>query len=315
MTSDWTSESFRTAMMALVRRHLPERDSEDLVQTVLVEALTSKNRPKEPKAVRRWIWGIVRHKIADYHRDSRWETLGAPEVTARAQVSDEAIDDLLRWALGELPEGADAGKTLAWLLLEADGETLDQIALDEKLPATQVRQRVSRLRRHFRERWMVYAGLGLATVLLYILVREGRSPEPQPHIEPSPEIQMALTRGRALRQEALHDCERHAWRQCLDGLDAARRLDPGGDAQPAIQNIRREALDGLRAPPPSDVPTVMDDAGVPRATVPVGPMDGDGGLSPRERVRRMVQDRGIFRTLGTPSSGTWGPSTGGASSF
>lgn len=52
MTGDWHSNTFRAALLAMVRRRVPERDAEDVVQAVLAEALASSGRPAEPDAGR-----------------------------------------------------------------------------------------------------------------------------------------------------------------------------------------------------------------------------------------------------------------------
>ncbi len=267
MTGDWTSDSFRAALVAMVRRRVPERDTEDVVQAVLCEALGSPLRPTEPEGARKWIWAVARNKIADYHRRARRETFDVPERPV--PVSQDALADLLRWAVGELPEGADAPRTFEWLLREAEGETLEEIALREQLSPAQVRQRVSRLRRHFRARWTVYAAaLGLLAVLLYLTVRHRRPAEHGPLVTPAPEQLAARDHGRALRVVALRACSDHRWGVCLDGLDAARALDPVGDDAPGVQAARRQALDAL-APTPRPPPP-------PSPPVTFGP---DGGMS------------------------------------
>ncbi len=53
--------------------------------------------------------------------------------------------------------------TLRWMVREADGDKLEAIAADEALPAERVRQRVSRLRRWMRGRWL--AELAVVTML------------------------------------------------------------------------------------------------------------------------------------------------------
>jgi RNA polymerase sigma factor (sigma-70 family) len=176
---DWLSKTFREALVTLVRRRVAERDVEDLVQSVLAEAIASRHRPDDPTAVRRWIYGIVRNKIADHHRKASREVVGEPPEPAHAPP--EAERALLDWALRELPEGMDARRTLDWLLRESDGEKLEEIAATENLSATQVRQRVSRLRRYFRERWAVHAAALAALGLVALFVwRRPRSVEVTP---------------------------------------------------------------------------------------------------------------------------------------
>jgi hypothetical protein len=48
-----------------------------------------------------------------------------------------------------------------------------------------------------------------------------------------------------LREQASSECQRELWRQCLDHLDEAKRLDPGGDEKPSVREQRRRATVGL----------------------------------------------------------------------
>ena len=299
MDDDWTSASFRAALLAMVRRRVPPGEADDVVQSALAEAVAATDRPLDPAGLRRWIWGVARHKIADYHRRARRETVGdVPEQVA--VPSPEAERDLLRWAVGELPPGADATRTFAWLLREGEGEKLEAIADDERLPPPQVRQRVSRMRRLLRARWAQLVAAGLAALVVYLVARSVRSPgdapRPAPRLVEGPEVTLAGARGRARRAEALQACDAAKWRRCLDGLDAARALDPAGDEVERVRRARRSALDGLErqvpdpapvlAPPPTTVGSDVTDAGAPRrrrTAVPAVPQDGgfdryDGGM-------------------------------------
>jgi len=292
MDDDWTSASFRAALLAMVRRRVPPGEADDVVQAALAEAVAAADRPRDPAGLRRWIWGVARHKIADFHRRARREDVGdVPEQVA--VPSPDAERDLLRWAVGELPPGADAQRTFAWLLREGEGEKLDAIADDERLPAPQVRQRVSRMRRLLRARWAQLVAAGLAALVVYLVVRSARSPGDAPHHAPrlveGPEVTVAIAQGRARRTEALRACDAAQWRRCLDELDAARALDPAGDEAGRVRRARQSARDGLGrdvpvpaplTPPPPTSPrgSSVTDAGAPRRhRAPAFPWDGGFG--------------------------------------
>ncbi len=288
---DWTSAAFRDALLAMVRRRVPPADADDVVQAALTEAVASTDRPREREEARRWIWGVARNKVADYHRRQRREVVGAvPEQVAPRAA--EAERDLLRWAVGELPPDSDARRTFEWLLREGDGETLEAIAEEARLPPPQVRQRVSRMRRLFRLRWAQLAAAGLAGVLVYLAWRGARSPAPHDHrpapLVEAPEIAALAARVQRLREEALRACDRREWTRCLEGLDAARRLDPMGDDTPVVQRARRLAHLAL-APPPPPPPTTpgIADASVARPP-PVTPVPSP--TLPRPTVRQRVRD-------------------------
>lgn len=273
MNDDWTSASFRAALVAMVRRRVPDRDADDVVQAALAEAVAARDRLSDPEGARRWIWTVARNKIADYHRRARRETTDVPEQTAPA--SDEAERDLLRWAVGELPPGSDAQKTFEWLLREGDGEKLEEIAAQEKLPAPQVRQRVSRLRRLFRARWAQLAAAGVVALVVYLALRRVRTDtytaqHDPPRVLEDPALVASRHRGRVLRVRALAECEEAHWARCIELLDEARALDPVGDESLPVREARQLAHDAnererppapppRRAPPPT--PRVDRDAG------------------------------------------------------
>lgn len=178
----WLTEALRDALRTLARRRVPERDVDDVVQVVLAEAAASKSRPDDPTSARRWLYGILRNKIADYHRKPAREELvesAGEGASSDGGADDPAVKSLLEWAVRELPAGMDARRTLEWLLRESEGETLEEIARSESVSPEQVRQRVSRLRRFFRERWAAQAlALGLlASAAVWLLWPRTKGPE------------------------------------------------------------------------------------------------------------------------------------------
>jgi len=215
--------------------------------------MASPTRPTEPEALRKWIWGIVRNKVADYHRKARRESFDLPEIPAssRFERAREA-NDLLRWAVGELPPGRDAEQTFEWLLREGEGEKLESIAGGEKLPPARVRQRVSRLRRHFRARWeaqvAALAALGILGIVVAIWMLRTRRPEPPPiahENRPVPSSSPPLDRAIEERDQALALCDREQWGACLDKLDHAASLDPAIETDPKVVRARAAASAGI----------------------------------------------------------------------
>ena len=104
----------------MVRRRVPEAEVEDIVQTALTEAIQSPHAPTEPDALRKWVFGVAKNKVIDFHRRARRESFDVPELSDGPAPHDEA--DLLRWAERELPPGSDARRTLGWMLREGEGE-------------------------------------------------------------------------------------------------------------------------------------------------------------------------------------------------
>jgi RNA polymerase sigma factor (sigma-70 family) len=242
----------RSALIAMVRKRVPESEVEDIVQQALAEAIESPHAPQDSESLRRWIFGVAKNKVVDYHRRAGRESFELPDVEGAPAPHAEA--DLLRWAEKNLPEGAENKKTLDWMLREGEGEKLESIAESEKLPPPRVRQRVSRLRRHFKENWQrevaMLAALGVIVSAIVIYVMRKPTPEIITHDVVDP-------RAEPIRRLALEKCAAGAFQPCIDGLDEARRLDPAGDARPDVQQARDAASNALKqqpAPSPSATP-------------------------------------------------------------
>ena len=190
--------ALRQALLRYARRRLPAAEVEDLVQNTLTDALVSANAPSDSSEFQRWVQGIARHKIADnYRRRGRLPILD-PDVDAKAGDAGAGTGELAQWIERELPKTDGANATLHWLLRESDGESLDEIARDAALPAPRVRQRVSRLRRHFHARWLALGAAGLIVLLaLGLLLHRTQAPSIVPPIarEPAPPLEQAPPRA------------------------------------------------------------------------------------------------------------------------
>lgn len=245
----------------MVRKRVPESDAEDIVQSVLTDALASKNAPEEPEAIRKWVFAVAKNKIADFYRKRRREE-PSELVDVPAEETPYSERDLLRWAERELPPNSDSPKTLEWMLREGDGEKLESIAESEQIPAPRVRQRVSRMRRFLKERWMVTALAGTLVVVAIIFALKLRQ-SPKQDIAVTPEIPRPtasprdprLELAQKERRDALDKCDHSEWQQCMDGLDRATLGDPTIETDPQVIQARKTAGDALTpAPAPSSVP-------------------------------------------------------------
>ncbi len=257
---------FREALARMVRRRVPESDAEDIVQTAIAEAIVAGKRDEDPDALRRWVWGVARHKVVDHFRRRRRLADELPDVADETTRYDEL--DLLRWARRELPAGENAEETLRWMLREADGETLETIAEESNVPAPRVRKRVSRLREHFRARWSgqvaALVALGVVVIVIAVVALRKRGddiakdlPLPAPSLAPSAREPSPRELAEEKRREAFERCEEGSYRPCLELLDQARQVDPSGDKADAVQRARKAATDALNrvGPAPSVAPT------------------------------------------------------------
>jgi DNA-directed RNA polymerase specialized sigma24 family protein len=180
-----------------VRARVPESEVEDIVQATITEALAAEEAPEDDEEIVRWVHGICRHKVIDWFRRTRRELPHDPELADETVAAAESVPqsalDLLRWAQKELPEGEEHKKTLEWMLREGEGEKLETIAAEAKVPAPRVRQRVSRLRRYYKAKWAAQAAalaallvIAVALVLALRKKREEIAPLPSPSFVPAP---------------------------------------------------------------------------------------------------------------------------------
>lgn len=275
-----------------VRKRVGESDVDDVVQTVLVEALASDRAPENEAELRKWLIGVARHKIADHHRrGGREQPAELPDIeTAPAPVEER---ELARWAEEQAHSNKEAAKTLQWMAREGEGDKLEHIAEEEQLPAARVRQRVSRMRRFMKERWLAeLAAVAALAIVAFLVWRALRQPPVDiardPNVPPTgdntskapPPVAPRVAEAGERRKKALEACGRNEHRACLDGLDEAKKLDPAGDALPEIQKAReaaQKALDeGKKEQPQQQEVEPQEDSKVappePSTTVPSKPM-------------------------------------------
>jgi DNA-directed RNA polymerase specialized sigma24 family protein len=162
---------------ALVRRRVPPQDAEDVVQSILCDALAAQRMPADDGDVPRWLFGIARNKIADHHRRARRappRSADDPDaIAARPEPHDAA--SLLRVVASHAAEHAGGARTLEWMAREAQGDELEAIAREAALAAPAVRKRVSRLRKALRGRLLHEALLVLTAAFALVVMLEWRS--------------------------------------------------------------------------------------------------------------------------------------------
>jgi RNA polymerase sigma factor (sigma-70 family) len=171
----------RRAVEAAVRRRVRGDEAEDVVQATFTDVLATPRLPEDDEEFRRFVFGVARNKVFDHFRRQKRDPETLEEADAEGGEQPLSARDILRWAEGELPD-SESQDTLQWMLREGDGEKLEHIARDARVPAPRVRKRVSRLRKLLRERWaaeLMLAGLlvvlGALGALYYF--KFGRNPD------------------------------------------------------------------------------------------------------------------------------------------
>ena len=144
---------FLAWLSSIVRRRVPPSDVDDVVQAVLCDALASHLIPIDEREIGRWICGIAKNKVADFHRRAKRETAMDEDEPSASDRSGE-VRVLLRAVVLDAAATARGEEALEWIVREHAGEDLSRIAEETHLPAPVVRQRVSRLRRALRDRWL-----------------------------------------------------------------------------------------------------------------------------------------------------------------
>jgi DNA-directed RNA polymerase specialized sigma24 family protein len=166
----------RSSLRAYVRRRGFLDDADDLVQTVLCDALAVQAVPAEAADLPRFITGIASRKVADERRRrARWKHAELPELGVT--MAPEATDLLARID-ADLTE-PEQRRSLDWLLREHAGDSLLEIAREHALRPETLRQRICRLRRHLRavHVWPLALLLGLGwAVASFARPRTARAP-------------------------------------------------------------------------------------------------------------------------------------------
>jgi DNA-directed RNA polymerase specialized sigma24 family protein len=259
----------RSKLISALRSKVPQGDLEDVVQATLADALASSHAPPNAEDIQRWVFGIARHKVADYYRKRHREQPGDLPEQPQHDTPELQARDLLRWADGELPGTQTSQETLNWLLREGEGETLEEIAKEQQIPAPTVRQRVVRLRKHFKQRWALeLTAAALIAVLagVYWWVTREKEIQEKGIVQDVPSINSATPspyeRATEIRKLALKDCEAQRFQECVKRLDEAQILDPTGENAPDIQKARKQAAEALTPKPgpttsSSDTPTKL----------------------------------------------------------
>lgn len=260
-SADLLQPELRQHLARYLRRRLPPADADDALQAVYCAALEANSIPDEQEHLRRWLTVIARRQVAAYYERVSTEQLGEPPEV-NVQPGTEETLSLLRWAERQAAEcpNEEVHQTLDWMARESDGEKLETIAAETRIPSARVRQRVFRLRRFMKARWAleISAALFVVAIASWVLSRRSHpvtnlDPAPVPSESvalPIPSASTPPNRAEVIRKMAFQHCDENRFEECVRLLDEAAVLDPIGDADSMVTSARQRAIKQLKPPPP-----------------------------------------------------------------
>jgi DNA-directed RNA polymerase specialized sigma24 family protein len=247
-------------MAAARRKGVPGSDVENVVQDTISSACIARKLPGGSGDARdKYVFGILGYKIADYWRDTytqkeiaeRAEAYFAAHAVAADPVAERDVFDKLVTAVK-----ARQHSDLRCLLRHKIGQVpMTTIAREQGEDYEAFAKRMKRLWRQLQAAVGVMGGV----FALLLVIFHPRPDHPLAFDEPGP---VALNEpavsthigetdptdwAQVLRGEAFRACMDNKWYECLEGLDAARELDPAGDHDPVVAAARKDATAGYAA--------------------------------------------------------------------
>jgi hypothetical protein len=176
------------------------------------------------------------------------------EIDRLAQLSDEDFEQ----AMAELPEPTRV-PTIEELTVgvghhpAATGSAPSVGGRVQAVDAFEEPRRVSPVLWLLAAAFALVLGAGIANRDAVVAFFKGpartHEPSPAPAREPTPAEEAEVVRGDAERA-----CAQSDWATCGANLDEAAKLDPAGESQPGVQQMRKRIIDGLRRDDRGDKP-------------------------------------------------------------
>jgi DNA-directed RNA polymerase specialized sigma24 family protein len=247
----------RAKVLAVIGKRVPAGDRDDVAQAAFVRLLLIATLPESDDELLALAVVVTRGQVVDHYRRSavrEARVADGAEVDAIAFDADVAgahVREEWRGSLAFVEAEVAAGRVepeiLRWARRLAAGDTLAEIAADENIPETTLKNRLRQARVHLRKHWRKYGG-GVAAfaALLALALHE----EPGEVTAPYPSAW--LHQAQEARERATVDCRDGAWHACEEQLDQASRLDPDSEGRPEVKALRG-AID-----------RAIHDSGVPR---------------------------------------------------
>jgi DNA-directed RNA polymerase specialized sigma24 family protein len=254
------------------RRERSPEDAADLAQDAVDICMRSRRCPDDEEGCRKFAFGVAEKlmfgHIRKVERDEKHHVGKAEE-----QGTEDGwllARDLVRRIGRVLPKGLGNQRALASMVAKAnEGQSPSENAAEEGVSPGRLHSDRSRLRalldKHRSELVSVIMTLWL---LLIIDLRGNRRRDVADHSHDDEKVHelvpQVVPAAIGLREKAEKACAEARWKACLEALDAARDMDPRGDADARVQELRNEAEEALRAleapPPPPPAPFHDDKA-------------------------------------------------------
>ena len=229
------------------------------------------NPPEDLDGCKKAAQTVTLYKVTDERREGyrRRKVIVGPTEEAdlhAIELAREQVNGRYAQRLAAVREAKEDGtlteRDQQMLGLVHEGHTHAQIAAQLGVAQQTVSNRIAMARKKVRDRWDVrsakFAAFALTIALAVLLVyrnreevaRFFRAPVPAPaptHTVPKvePSIPVAVLQATELREKAATACAAGDYATCSDRLEAASRLDPGGDTDPTARKLRHDVEDHI----------------------------------------------------------------------
>lgn len=244
-------------------RGVPFQDVDDMLGTVIAEAMVAPDLPlDDPEQTRKFLGAVTRRRCVDEARRRKRARKRSDEIVddeREDSAAPKADDVLMLERVIEYMYATFPAKHVEWVRAYlAAGETAEEIAQREKVAAGYVRARISKIRAAVAK----VTATVVAVIAGLFFGPSVRLPQPTPDttqwssIAPKPRtVAPRPPQAYPLRLKAWKECRFENWSECLGYFEQADTIDPAGASpeEKAMQDdaiARRQGEGGLYAKPP-----------------------------------------------------------------
>jgi DNA-directed RNA polymerase specialized sigma24 family protein len=243
-------------------------DADDIVQDAYIRAHARPDWPGLEEKMLPWMKRFAFFACLTYRRKkatARKRLAFVDDVDVLEHEPPRETKEAQRAELAPLlrsfaDESAENRRTVDMLEQRFDAVAVEAIAARYDTSAGNVYGRTNRLVSRLASQvvGLDYASAIAIAVAVVCLIGYSLRPKPPPNLalEPAPGPSVTLPAmpthtpvASALRAEAKKTCDARAYVRCVELLDGAQRLDAEGDKDPAVQKMRKDAQDWMKAHP------------------------------------------------------------------